>query len=152
MPTPGTRTLVAVLCALAGSAAAQTIGANASLAFGTFIAGSGGTVAIAPSGGRAASGGVFLVGQGAGASAAQFTVLGTPNATYAITLPGNNVVVLTDANSNTMSVNSFLSTPGPAGTLSAGGSQTIRVGATLVVGGNQPPGIYSGSFSVTVNY
>lgn len=152
MRSPGTRTLVALFGAIAVSASAQTIGATAPLSFGTFIAGSGGTVTVSSSGNASSSGGVFLVRQGAGGSTAQFTVVGTPGATYSITLPTNNVVVLTDGNSNTMNVGSFVSTPGPTGTLSGGGNQTIRVGATLVVGSNQPPGVYSGTFAVTVNY
>lgn len=143
---------MAIAAALAVSASAQTIVASAPLSFGTFIAGSGGAVTVTPSGSRSASGGVVLVGQGGGASAGQFTVLGTPNATVSITLPTNNVVVLTDGNSNTMSVNSFVGLPGPTATLSGGGNQTVRVGATLVVGSNQPPGVYSGTFAVTVNY
>jgi hypothetical protein len=152
MPGPGTRTLVALCGGVAVSASAQSIVASAPLSFGTFIAGSGGGVTVSASGSRSATGGVFLLGQGNGASAGQFTVLGTPNATVSITLPTNNVVVLTDGNSNTMFVNSFVSMPGPTATLSGGGNQTVRVGATLVVGSNQAPGVYSGTFAVTVNY
>jgi Domain of unknown function (DUF4402) len=51
-----------------------------------------------------------------------------------------------------MTVNSFVSSPPGTGTLSGGGTQSIRIGATLIVGPNQTPGAYSGAFSVTVNY
>ncbi len=130
---------------------AQTIGSSTqALAFGSLVAGSGGTVTVSPSGGRSASGGVILVPSGSG-SAALFSVTGTSSATYAITLPANGVVSLTSG-SNTMAANSFTSNPAPTGQLSVGGSQTLSVGATLSVGSNQPSGSYSGSFTVTVIY
>jgi hypothetical protein len=52
-----------------------------------------------------------------------------------------------------MTVNTFTSTPTPTGTLT-GGTETLRVGATLNVGASQPAGTYvSGTpFTVTVNY
>ncbi|MDP2258029.1 MAG: DUF4402 domain-containing protein [Polaromonas sp.] len=121
------------------------------LAFGSFVAGSGGSVTVAVNPlGRSASGGVFLVPSGIW-SAASFSVTGDPSATYAITLPANGVVSLTSG-SNTMAVDSFTSNPALTGQLSVGGSQTLMVGATLSVGSNQASGSYSGSFSVTVNY
>lgn len=120
------------------------------LAFGSLVAGSGGSVTVSPASVRSASGGVVLVPSGPGA-AAQFSVTGDPNATYAISLPGNGVVSLTSG-SNTMAVNNFTSSPNLTGALSVGGSQTLMVGATLSVGSNQAPGSYSGTFDVTVNY
>jgi Domain of unknown function (DUF4402) len=143
-----------VLLALAGASppsAAQTINSVAAMSFGSFIAGSGGTVTVTPGSVRMVTGGVVRVGQGGTYAPASFNVSGTGGASYTITLPLNNTVSLSDASSNTMSVNSFASNP-PTGLLSGGGAQTIRIGATLTVGNNQPPGIYSGSFNVTVNY
>ncbi len=84
-------------------------------------------------------------------AAAQLNVSGTANASYTITLPLNNTVVLMDADSHTMALTSFTSSPS-SGLLSSGGAQTIRIGATLVVSNSQPPGSYSGTFNVTVNY
>ncbi|MEO8311769.1 MAG: DUF4402 domain-containing protein [Caldimonas sp.] len=142
-----------VLIALAvAPASAQTIGGGTNLSFGSFLAGGGGSVAVSAGGARTQSGGVILVGQGAGTSSAQFTVVGTANATYSITLPPDNTVVLSDGNGNTMTVNSFVSSPPATGTLSGGGNQGVRVGATLIVAPNQAPGTYAGSFNVTVNY
>jgi hypothetical protein len=130
---------------------AQTIGSSAqSLAYGMFAAGTGGTVTVSPSGRRSASGGVILLPSGSG-SAALFSVTGTSSTTYAITWPADGVVSLTSG-ANTMAVNAFTSNPASTGQLSVGGSQTLSVGATLSVGGNQASGSYSGSFSVTVIY
>jgi hypothetical protein len=133
-------------------ASAQTIGGATNLSFGSFLAGSGGSVVVSTGGARTQSGSVLLLGQGSGVAAAQFTVTGTANATYSITLPLNNTVVLSDGNGNTMTVNSFVSNPPATGTLSGAGTQVLRIGATLLVGPNQAPGSYSGTFNVTVNY
>ncbi len=120
------------------------------LGFSMFVAGSGGTVVVDTGGVRSATGGVVLVPSGAGA-AAQFSVTGGATHTYAITLPANGVVSLVSG-TNSMAVNTFTSSPSLTGTLGAGGTQTLFVGATLSVGSNQPIGSYSGSFDVTVNY
>lgn len=105
---------------------------------------------MAPNGGRSKGGSVLLVTQGASSAAAQFTVAGTAGATYAITLPANDTVTLSDG-SNTMAVNNFTSSPSGTGTLT-GGSQVLRVGATLTAGIAQAPGSYTGSFTVSVQY
>jgi len=149
---PAAARLLAVLAVVAtATASAQTINGVTSLSFGSFIAGSGGTITVSPAGLRSPVGGVILVGQGGGVAAAQFTVMGTANATYSITLPASNTLELSDGNGNVMALNSFVSSPAVTGTL-MGGSQVIRIGATLVVRPNQPPGSYAGAFNVTVNY
>jgi Domain of unknown function (DUF4402) len=110
-----------------------------------------GTVVLAPAGTRTATGGVTLPAAAGTVSAATFTVTGTVAATYSITLPsGTNTI--TDGTNN-MTVGTWTSTPTPAGTLT-GGTETLRVGATLNVAGSQPAGLYvSGTpFTVTVNY
>ena len=148
------RFLLALACAATAAsvswAAAIALGNTQALAFGKFVAGSGGAVIVSAAGVRSASGGVVLVPSDAGA-AAQFAVSGDPNLTYAISLPADGVVSLTSG-ANTMALNTFTSSPSPTGTLGAGGSQTLSVGATLSVGGNQASGSYSGAFDVTVNY
>ena len=48
---------------------------------------------------------------------------------------------ITDAGLHTMTVNGFTSTPSGTGALSAGGSQTLTVGATLNVAAGQAAGI-----------
>jgi hypothetical protein len=145
--------LLAGLGLLTGApVAAQSIGNTAQLSFGAFIAGSGGAVVVSPLGGRSRAGGVVLVGQGAVAGAAQFIINGAAFASYSITLPADNLVRLSNENSQSMAVQSFVSSPGATGTLPAGGAQVLSVGATLAVGGGQAAGAYTGSFSVTLNY
>ena len=148
------RPWLAVAACLLGTPAAQTqtIANTGSLSFGSFVAGTGGTIAVAASGERSKTGAVILVPQGGGGTAAQFTVSGTAAATYAITLPSNDTVSLSDGNSHSMAINWFVSYPSATGILSGGGTQMLRVGATLTVDNAQAPGSYAGSFSVIVNY
>lgn len=144
---------VASLVLAAGlGARAQTVAPVTSLSFGAFFASSGGSVAVSPAGTRSATGGVVLATIGSTGSAAQFAISGTPNASYAITLPADGSVVLADGSGRTMAVNGFTSSPAASGTLPTGGTQLLAVGATLVVGAAQPRGSYAGTFSLTVNY
>jgi hypothetical protein len=147
---------VAVLAAVglfqAPAAQAQTIASIGSLSFGSFVASAGGTIAVAPGSGRSKTGSVILLAQGGASTAAQFTVSGTAMATYAITLPADGAITLTDASGHSMALNGFVSYPGATGTLSGGGTQLLSVGATLSVNNAQPRGSYSGSFPVTVHY
>ncbi len=153
MATMNWRRVLALLPAvlLAQAAWAQSITRTADLSFGAFTAGSGGTVAVAASGLRTRTGGVILVNQGGSASAAQFNVSGTGGAVVILTLPADGTVTLSDG-SHTMALNTFVSSPVGLGTLSGGGTLSFSVGATLSVGASQPPGSYSGVFSVTVVY
>ena len=137
--------------ALNSSALVIAIQNTQGLAFGSFVAGSGGSVTVSTSGGRSANGGVLLIPSST-SSAAQFTVTGDANATYTIQLPSNDFVKLTGPGSD-MVINDFTSSPsGAAGQLSAGGSQTLLVGGTLNIASGQSPGNYSGSFTVIVDY
>lgn len=115
--------------------------------FGDVVPGAG-TVILTPAGGRSVTGSTNL-GNTLGVSAATFTVSGQGSATYSIALP---VAATIASSGNTMNVGTFTSTPTPTGTLSAGGSQTLALGATLTVVAGQATGTYSGPFSVSVNY
>ena len=112
----------------------------------------GGTVVLTPAGVRSATAGVTLPSTTGTVTAASFTVSGQGNYTYAITLPSTDLTIT--SGSNTMAVNTFTSSPSPTGTLSAGGTQTLTVGATLNVAAAQPAGVYVSAtpFTVTVNY
>ena len=113
----------------------------------------GGTVVLDPAGSRTATSGVTLPAVTGTVTAADFTVNGQGNYTYAITLP--TTLTISDAgNAHNMTVNTFTSTPAATGTLSSGGSQTLTVGATLNVGAGQASGTYTSAspFTVTVNY
>lgn len=142
----------ALLAALAPVCAKQTFSSTQPLAFGRFIAGTGGTITITPSGVRSATGGVRLLSSSA--TGASFTNSDNSakgaSATVIITLPADGSVVL-GSGSNTMALKAFTSSPSGTGIMS-GGSLTIQVGATLTVGANQPKGNYSGSIPVTVQY
>lgn len=133
---------------------------NNTLVFGSFVAGSGGAVTIgASTGARSAIGGVTLMNSTY--RAAQFTVncvadggADTCTSTSFYTIdPVADISLASGANS--MSVDTFtvysVNTATSSGLLS-GGTDSLKVGATLKVGNNQVPGSYSGSFSVTVAY
>lgn len=156
--------LVVLLFALsAKTAAANTFAIvnNSGLAFGKFIAGSGGTVVISASTGiRSATGGVSLMNStnqpahftvscvvDGGPSSCDATSLYTVSSVADTTLTsGGNSMALTGITVYSVNKNS-----NSTGQLS-GGTDTLKAGATLTVGNNQPPGSYAGSFSVTVAY
>lgn len=133
---------------------------NDTLVFGAFVAGTGGTVTIgASTGARSATGGVTLMNSTY--RAARFTVscvagggadACTSTSIYSID-PVAGMTLTSGANS--MSVGNFsvysINTANSSGQLS-GGTDSLKVGATLTVGNNQAPGSYSGSFSVIVAY
>jgi len=136
---------------------------TADLAFGSLIAGSGGTgtVTIAPSNGqRTATGGVTLMNSTYQAASFTVSCTGLPCLlTLYYNIDSVSDITLTSGG-NSMSVGSFKpysvnnsgsSTQGVLIPLLAP-TDTLKVGATLTVGNNQAPGNYSGNFSVTVTY
>jgi hypothetical protein len=128
------------------------ISKTADMNFGNIVSGAAlGTVVLTPAGVRSKTGGVFLPGTAGTVAAASFTVTGAIGFTYAITLPAAATTVTSGG--NTMTVDTWTSTPTGTGTL-AGGTQTLNVGGTLHVGASQAAGTYiSGTaFSVTVAY
>ena len=116
----------------------------------------GGTVVLAPEGGRTESTGVTLTDTEGSVAAASFTVTGEASYTYSITLPSTLELTNIETGGEKMVVNAFKSTPtkSSGGTLDNGGRQTVFVGATLNVKGSQAIGTYKNDngFSVTVNY
>ena len=133
-----------------------SIANNVDMNFGNIAvqAGTGGTVALsaAASASRVAggAGGVTLPVVTGTVTSAKFTVSGTANYTYNITLPGSAVVLSNGANS--MNATSFINSA--AGTLSGTGTEVFYVGATLTVAAAQASGVYTTAtpFNVTVNY
>ncbi len=120
------------------------------LIFGDIASGAAaGTLAMSTAGVRTTTGGVTVNTAIAGSPAA-FDVQGDPNATYSITLPA--AVILTSGSSNTMVVDNFISSPAITGVIGVSGQQTLFIGATLNVSGNQALGAYSGLLTVTVDY
>ncbi len=81
-----------------------------------------------------------------------FLVKGSAGATYVITLPATAVITNTGTNGGTMTIDNFVSDPANIGTLATNGQQTINVGALLTVAAGQNPGLYQGTYQVTVAY
>ena len=129
---------------------------NTGMNFGNIAVqtGTGGTVALsaAASASRVAggAGGVTLPNVTGTVTSAKFTVSGTANYTYTITLPSSAVTL--SSGSNTMDATSFINST--AGTLSGTGSEVFYVGATLTVAAAQGAGTYTTAtpFDVVVNY
>jgi hypothetical protein len=123
---------------------------NSDLAFGNIAAGqSWGSVTVDYYGSRYANGGVTLINAGSYSSSAQFSISGYPYATFAISLPYS--IMITNG-SSWMQVDNFNSDLGWGSTLDWYGNAWMNIGATLEVNPGQEPGMYTGSFDVTVNY
>jgi len=121
------------------------------MSFGNMAVISPGTVVLDPSGSRVATGGVTLPAISGSFTAASFDITGGANLTYAITLPLNCII---SSGGNNMTIDTFTSSPSTTGALSGIGTQQLKIGATLNIGGAQAPGTYISGvpFSVTVNY
>lgn len=149
--------LAAVLLFAAGARGALAQQVNLSntrgLDFGRFVASGGGAVVLAPTGLRSRTGAVVLLNS-PNAGQASFSVSkfsnGSGSKSVVITLPANGSTRMTSG-ANSMAVGSFVSSPASIQTIPTGGT-TLAIGATLTVAPNQAPGIYSGSFSLIVNY
>lgn len=128
------------------------------LAFGRFLIDAtvgGGTVVIAgtSAGSRSKTGtGLTLVTASPGSSG-QFTVTGDGGATYSIAVAQTTALT---SGANTMNAGTFTTTPTPTGTLSGStgtsGTQIVYIGATLTVAASQATGLYTGAYTVTVDY
>lgn len=128
---------------------------TADLAFGNLIVGAtGGTAVISPAGARSVTGDVVVPAVPGTFNAATFNVTGQAGWTYSISLPAVATTITSGA--NTMTVDTWTSNPTTiaGGTIGAGGSQVLSVGATLNVSGSQAAGTYNSgtAFTVTVNY
>ncbi|MFN4281892.1 MAG: DUF4402 domain-containing protein [Alphaproteobacteria bacterium] len=117
------------------------------LAFGTVsVSTASGTATInAGTGATSSGGGVDTI---VGASRAEFSLTGEPNASVSVGF-SNSTATLTGPGSD-MTVNLTVSNASPA--LNGSGAATVYVGGTLNVGANQTSGAYTGSFTVTANY
>ena len=126
-----------------------TLVKTADLLFGSVAPASfaSGTVTVDPTGGRISSN-VVLSSMNLG-SPASFYLTGNPGAGFSINLPSS--ITLTGPG-NSMQLTTFTSSPASIGSFNVSGNATINVGGTLTVGANQAGGVYSGSFSITVDY
>lgn len=124
------------------------------LDFGNIAAGNSvGMVILNPTGVRQVLGGASLSSTAGTVSVAEFLVKGEASYSFSITLPAAVTLLNSNNNSQTMTVDSFTSTPEATGTL-YGGATTLKIGARLTVNANQDPGYYvsDSPFSITVNY
>lgn len=100
---------------------------------------------------------ITLLSQAPVAQNAAYTVAGSANATYAITLPADGVVEITSG-ANSMDVDDFVAKTasagidGTTGTLDGSGADSFVVGATLKLANGQAAGVYTGTFNVSVDY
>lgn len=92
-------------------------------------------------------------------SAATFAITGLASTVYTIDTATGSSNLTSGANSMTTTYTAYsfntdntYATSGATATLSAGGGDTLRVGATIAVGAAQAAGVYTGTASVTVDY
>lgn len=127
----------------------QTLTLLNPLEFGTFAVLTGGTVTIDPAtGARSRTGDIWLMGQNAG-TPARLVLTHRAGADFSVLLPPDDSAILGKSGAS-MLLRSFRSSP--SATRMVGATQTISIGATLVVQPNQSPGAYTGSFRVTVSF
>lgn len=132
-----------------------TITSATTLNFGVFVADTAdGTVVIAPQATafRSKTGNITLLDGWSMGGPSTVVVGGTPNTTFSVNLP-TSAVTLNGPNSNVMTISNFTSSLGSnKGTIGGNSWANFLVGGTLNVGASQVPGIYSGSFSLSVTY
>ncbi len=150
IPSQGGATATATASATADIVIPLEISKDVDLVFGKIAAGpSAGSVIIATDGSRTGNGGVTLIAAGNVNSAAQFSLIGYPEATFSIELPA--LITITNGGYQ-MNVTDFVSSLGNTSALDVNGVSTLSVGATLNVDADQQPGLYTGSFDITVAY
>jgi len=123
------------------------------LSFGAFYHGlTGGTVTIAPSDARSATGSVVLLGMGYTFSSARFEITGNPGTVISV-LNGDDAT-LTGDNGGTMTLEVGASLPLSPFVLTVpyGVITYLNVGGILYVGAPaaNPPGNYTGTFDITL--
>lgn len=131
------------------------------LNFGKIVAGpTAGTIVINPNGTRTSTGGVLAVGDGF--NPASFAGYGFRNQTVQISVGSNTPTIRRVGGTETMRFDTFTIGSAPPTTLtttprtfrinSTTGMFAFDLGATLRVGARQASGMYTGTFSVTINY
>ena len=86
-------------------------------------------------------------------SAAAYSVTGNNSGAYAITLPANGTVKITNGTpAQDMNVRAFTCSLPLSTSLDGSGKANFTVGATLDVAGAQASGTYTGTYNVTVAY
>ena len=127
-----------------------TITTGATLNFGSFAPSptGPGTVIVTAANARSATGGIILPPASSGANGT-FTIGGAAGMSYSISAPATFSVALTGAPSMVVTLSGIGTTGALVGT-----TQSYPFGGTLAVASSatQLPGIYTGSFSMIVEY
>jgi Mat/Ecp fimbriae major subunit len=127
--------------------AALTLSNTSALEFGAIVAAAGGgTVQIAPGGGRTCGGSITCSGT---VSAAGFDVTGGTAGEF-VSVNAVPSVTLNGPGGNTMTAS--LTESAAVVQLDATGEASFTVGGTLTVAANQAQGNYVGNFNVTADY
>lgn len=132
------------------------------LVFGSIIpSATAGTVVVSPNGSRTKTGGVTLA-TGAAPHPARFAGMGARNQIVTIRMVSNSATLTRVGGGGTMTIDTFIIGSTPTAQLTTAptsfriGSTTgmfqFPLGATLRVKANQEPGVYTGTFAVTVQY
>lgn len=131
-----------------------TITATQALHFGTFslVGAGGGSVTVGYDGSRYSTGGIYLSALAPVAQPAIFDIRLCQGRNVTITF--SPTTILTGSNGGTFTLDLGPTEKGVSGSqFPVDGNcnfiTTLRVGGTLHVPGNAPPGIYSGSFEIT---
>ncbi len=126
------------------------------LDFGGIIAAAGGTVTVNAQTGTRTSTGVVLAG--GTVSNARFVATGTPNRVVSLSLNPSPITIVNGANSMTVnqlrvSINGGGPQPfGPNANLGPLGVINYAIGGRLTVSGTQADGLYTGTFTLTMDY
>lgn len=119
---------------------------GASLNFGKFTVGAGGTVVVNSTGTGSVTSDVGFVPGGSSTTADQFSLTGDNSRNFGISTTNGTIT----NGSKTMS---FTTAPSATtGTTSATGTYSFTVGGTLTVTGTETPGAYTGTYNATVVY
>lgn len=118
---------------------------GATLNFGKFTTGTGGSVVVTSGGAGSVTGDVGFV-PGSTNTADAFALTGDISRNFGITTTGGSIT-------NGSSSMTFTTTPSAGtGTTSATGAATFTVGGTLTVGTGLVTGAYTGTYTATVQY
>ena len=130
-----------------------TVTASEDLNFGSFIPNAGGTITVNTVGARSSSGSVTLIGGGGIEREGLLSISASPSFPIDVSMTASSFNM--NDGGNAMAVNNFDLGGGPGNPIVisvTGTANTIPVGATLVVGGSQASGSYTGTFTINANY
>jgi len=147
-----------VFAAAAGAAAAAgvieplDINKTADLRFGrVFYSAAAHTITVAPDGTRIASDNAIL-GDGDPVSAAAFLLHGQPGDTFHIFPPPKTITLTNGAQSLLITDFTCSIKTSNNGVLGSDGMFLFTYGATAYIDAGQAPGLYTGTFTIAVNY